>query len=364
MKSIAIWSEPPLPNESQNELHINYWELPSKGKKTTTGGFITFIDFGLKINKLKSEGSINFLFPFIFDKKAIIPLNSACCDVKVACAIFNENYSISNSAIEKFHKFQLDKNNNFYFYELSESNFSVKTAERDKSVTKMQIKFPKNMPTDASSIYVRFRLLTNRLQGLSSFEPLTNAPFQKIISKVETIDFRINDLRDIGIELNEETLASRSFYKFNKLHFFFMCASQRELTLSNRDWVNCRYLENCIWDTYLEGIEHNARHILAYHWKCKPDTNEQSFTLLIKSLVEFTDRKLLVGYGILSVFVGIIIGCASNYTYECIKNVCSKSKGPISNVLSSEKPLSEFSSKDNASNCLQNLKTNLPSSKH
>lgn len=313
MRSIAIWSN--LEQCTAKQLHINFWELPCFWR----GSHLTrFIDLGLRLPNPNGPCTLFFLLPFNIHENDIIPLNSECCDTKVACAIFNENLTISDGSTDIFHEFKLDNRPFLHYLDMTPTMWKLEKIEKLCDVNKLVITLPtqEEYPSNVEEIYIRFRIHLHQSRVFSSLETLPNAPLQNISTAVETLDFRINDVRDIGKDLLTATGASKSFLKFEKIHFFFMCASHRELKLSNTEWVNCRYLEKGVWNTYLKTVKHGAKHILAYHWKSSKSEGVNNFSILLKTLIDRWSLPRLLAVALISLALSVCIGCLSNYMYD------------------------------------------------
>ncbi len=323
MESIAIWYD--VKGNAQidhvvAELHINLWKLPIGGN--FHGGWSRFIDFGLLIqdsgNKIEY---INLFFPFDFQKKEFSDLGECIvsdnkllstlfnCDMKLSSLDSSSYYNISAVNPEASHR-------KFSLYVLGAENFSVNKCDENKG-THVRIKIIAPSRLEEASIYddlyIRFRLNSQNLIKFTYEESLSNDFIQSAFSKVEMLDFRINDKREIDNKILETVINPHNFFIFSKIHFFYIGCSSEKTDLSNKPADNCRILESKRWSRYIDRIRYDKKQkIIAYQWtklaKNKSDSSKEyisEYNLLLKTIFSSKGWKTLGIY-----VIGVILfGC-------------------------------------------------------
>ncbi|MBO9154673.1 hypothetical protein ACFOTA_20835 [Chitinophaga sp. GCM10012297] len=307
MKSIAIWSTP-LPNTTKSvenlELHFNLWKIPNG-----ESGPSKFIDIGIKVESERNIDSLNLYFPKRIEKDDFEDIVSKFIDKPdLVSAIFNEDYDVVSNASTKFYEIRKAKETVFYIYRTSDTDLQFTNCYGGTIVSF-------KIPPRREKIYFRFRIKGEFVNSLSSVSRPTNAIFQSAFSIIEMIDFRVNEIRDLNLDLLEK-IRSDGEVRISKLHFFFICSNKEEVVGNHLPYGNCRNLENYRWDNYVDLRENRGNVYLAYHWK---ETNKENVAVLIKTRYEKNNWSTIFKYLLIGAAIALLIELVSNYVYDIIK---------------------------------------------
>jgi hypothetical protein len=307
MKSIAIWYESNnIGNDiSDAELHFNLWKIPQK-----QGKYNRFLDIGVKLERTDCIKKLNIFFPTYIDNGDISDVvDRFISDNALVCAIFNEDYKITSNPQSKFYSLsKLDNEFDFDVYKLEDSDITLKN---NYGGTIVQICLPPN----SRKTYVRIRICGKYCNGIGAIEKPSNAFIQSAFSKIEFIDFRVNDLRDLNYSLIEQ-IKRGVILTFNKVHFFFVCSSTEDLIGSHIPCINSRNLEQNKWQKYLnDNVQSIDNNMIAYHWK---ETGVSNFNVLLKSKYEKNDWKTILIYLLILFILTLLFNFTSSYLYEII----------------------------------------------
>ncbi len=308
MKSIAIWYIP-VNNSKINlkeiELHFNFWKIPDG-----TGVARKFLDIGLKLENTENVESLNIYFPASVTADGFEDIVNKFIDKPaLVSAIFNEDYKVITEATSKAYEIK-DKDGNQVF-------FIYKTSANDLSFTKnfkgtiVSIKVPRQSTTT----YYRFRVKGDYIKSLSTVARPTNAILESAFSEVEMIDFRVNEIRDLDLDLLER-MRSEVLLTIKKEHFFFICSNEEEVIGNHQPYINCRNLENYRWNTYVDLDDSKNSVFLAYHWSEK---GKESVSNLIKTKYEKNNWRTISMFFFFGFLVAVLIELFSNWLYDCIK---------------------------------------------
>ncbi|EOX1290286.1 hypothetical protein RDG66_11370 [Vibrio cholerae] len=330
--------------EVNSELHINYWVLPNDN--------INYLDIGVKLTNESSDENIfskiqNIVFYLPFEKKYIeydSELgNVVCSDHELLSAIFNsyvtETSSVTGSGI---HYISLpdDKKMNFYTQIDQENGDGVQGVKinelNDKKEKGVQITFPMVLFNNKNSsdipMYFRFRIkiLDNKaVNKISNVTKPTSPTILGDFSRIEVIDFRINEARNLPYKIRKKVI---DFQSINVIHFFLIREATSEFKVSHSDYIRCRLLETELWDKYL-GLKDTKSKKLIYHWKQKTsgykskknnNPSSEEFINHFSAFAKFSSNtipKRAAGFVLLlSILIGIISGLATNYIWSS-KNI-------------------------------------------
>lgn len=327
MQSLAIWyaKDQNIELSSEVEIHFNFWKLPVKSSKKSR----KFLDIGINLSNIQNIEKIFIYLPFSLEdkkpKKDVFDLGGTICeDQRLLSAIFNENYKITNEANSDYHQIKnQDDIEVFNIYKLDETNISVEESF-DGSI--ISIKTP-NQKIKKRKTYFRVRIETPNLDNLSVQEKNPTSIVSSAFSQIEITDFRINSKRHLPNKLLEE-ISKHSDLKIKKIHFFYICSYKESYNLSHTPFASARKLEENIWDKYISA---NPRAVdskieetfIAYHWKEKPKTDEESirhFNILIKTEFSHKDIPQIIKYLLFLAFFTIIIGLLTNLIYDVAKS--------------------------------------------
>ena len=308
-KSIAIWYQPKKELETKlkdAELHFNLWKLPSKR------AFIRFLDIGIKLNSTTDVEELKLYLPCTLKDYEITDIvGNFITNSELISTIFNEYYHVSSEATSNLSVLtNLKDETEFSIYKLESSKIS-KIDKHDGSI--VSIKLPKC----DSKIYIRLRISGKFVTNLSAIQKPSNSILQSAFSKVELIDFRVNEARDLNNALLEE-IESEQRLSISKVHFFFVCSSSEDFYISHTPYLNCRKLETSRWKPYIGNDTEidNKGGILAYHWK---DKNIPDYSVLVKTKFESNNWITILIYVGILLLLSIIFNLLSNYIFEVLK---------------------------------------------
>ena len=317
MRSLAIWYESngAAENIKDAELHFNLWKIPQRQSK-----YYRFLDIGIKLERTDCIEVLNIFFPAHIEKKDITDvIQKVITDNTLVCTIFNEDYRITSKPSSKL--FTISKLN-------SEFEFDVYKLEEDSDVT-VDYKYGGSivkikLPSNSRKTYIRIRICGKYCKEIGTTEKPSNSFIQSAFSKIEFIDFRVNDFRDLNYSLIEQ-MGKGINLKFNKVHFFFVCSSTEEIIGSHIPCINSRNLEQNKWQKYLpDNIRSKDKNMLAYHWKDekKGEKSVQNFNVLIKAKYEENNWKTIVYYLLILFILTLIFNFVSSYLYDLLNPPC------------------------------------------
>lgn len=259
MKSIALWYSPKNNvNEylTEAELHFNLWKLPFDAFS-----YNRFIDVGIKLRDTISVAKLKIYLPFKIRKEDFNDIVAKFISKPdLVSAIFNENYKTTSEGTSKFHKIT-NAQDEFVFniYETGVSDIEVNEQYNGTVIT---INCPNDTEHNHEQIYFRFRITGKYLLSLSNIQKPSNAFIQSAFSKIELIDFRVNEARDLDLSLLQLINIEKSL-KIKKAHFFFICSSNEDVLGSHKPYVSCRNLENYRWVDYVGKESLNKNQIFS-----------------------------------------------------------------------------------------------------
>lgn len=343
--SLAFWLEEKkeltdISLDIDTEVHINYWSLAKDN--------INFLDIGIKLTRHagntleldKKIDAIKVYLPFEIDS---IEYNSelgqfVCADQELLSAIFNsyiKEYShVNDSGI---HNITLpDGKELSFFTQIEESSCEglsgvLVSALIDKKENGTLISFPSELFSSCNniikkSIYFRFRiklLNKNAIKRISTITKPKCSVFLGDLNTIETIDFRINEARNLPYKIRGKVNMNKSL---NVVHFFLIREAISEFKASHSNYERCRVLEKDIWNKYL-GLKKNKSQYLIYHWKEKTSgfsSEDKKFIDHFSAFAKFTSnnvtKRLLIIVVMVSILIGVAGGLCANYFWKMIDN--------------------------------------------
>lgn len=322
--SLGFWLEDDNTTSQSNsdehknkvELHINYWSLESKQA-------CNYLDIGLKLKILRPDfiKSINFYLPFKMAKENYMGnLGSVVCSKdELLELIFNEKLKSSSDGVNyKDIKFLSDENSTLRVYKELEIGDDVNDIKfivnEDDESTKVSIPkaIIKNEDREDIYHYFRFRLQlsSKQVKILSqNYEPEDRLVVSKF-EKIEIIDFRLNELRDLPASICNQL---KNNFILEQIHFFIIRDIHDELKLSHDKYKRCRLLEKEVWNEYLDFKMEKAAlptQMLIYHFDKKDKRNENEFKHIdrFNAFAKFVRVKVTLANILAFVFSVIILG--------------------------------------------------------
>lgn len=259
------------------DLHINYIKGKPEG-----GKYKRYLDFGIKIiDDARKVDSIFFYFPFCVTSNDISDLGEICSKNDFLSTLFNQNYTISNDSNASYLRVEPNSSDKktFYLYKLGIENFSFRNLSNNHTLLQIHIKsLPKQTgiakDKEDLSIYFRFRLQPSSIDGLFHLERMSNNFLQSAFSKVEMLDFSINEIRKMSVKVIEElSTENRIALRFKKIHFHFIGSSDDEQVDGSTRYMDCALLDVERWGEYLKDIDIKHHQCISYHWCKKSEDN-------------------------------------------------------------------------------------------
>lgn len=334
MKSFGLWYKRSDDNEEKNievkpkaSLHVNFWSC--EDLLGTKNAINPYLDIGIKIENYKLIEELCFHCPFPLSKDDNIKDLTGKLEKKSnACLIFNEDCEVETRDSYTIIKIENEKENEelllFSLDQVVKDVCEVQKSEAEEE-TNILFKFKDfieyidhiNRLKELDKIYIRFRIKDVSLNDYLFFdsEPL-NKSFESAFSGTRIIDFKINEKRNINeMEKAAIVVGKREWLNIKKVHFLVMIPSSYDLeSLSSYD-LNCRELEEHVWDDYLgDEIDTNKGHVLAYHWKTVEES--QVFSCLVKIKYYKARISTILSY----IFMVISLGIVSSVIVTGISN--------------------------------------------
>lgn len=168
--------------------------------------------------------------------------------------------------------------------------------------------------------YIRLRLTGDGINKLYIQDEIPSSKFEYYTSKIEFLDFRLNNVRSLPPSL----LEYRSVYpNLEKVRCFLMLESEEDLSLYSKDYKKVRAIEKENWRLYIDGIvpyiqdkdeerfwdkftangKKKKKAILAYQWNTEESEPDFSLFAEIKRS-EFSIRTLWFSFKV-CMFLGV-----------------------------------------------------------
>lgn len=335
------------------ELHINYWSLEAKQA-------CNYLDIGLRLElgKIESLKSINFYFPFLMEKENYMDnLGQVICSTDALTElIFNErlkssfegvNYKDINfdgkegETLRVYTELEIgDDPSNIKFIPDSENQctrikipieiinstpiFWEKRNEQQGSIFTKNLSSFKRIPHETKKIYHYFRfrlkLTSEHVRILSqNYKPQDRLLVSKF-EKIEIIDFRLNELRDLPSSICN--CLNKNFI-LEQIHFFLIRDIHDELKLSHTKYKRCRLLEKEVWTPYLKFKDEEAilpTQMLIYHFQKNTDSLKHidRFNAFAKFVRVKITKITLLAFIVSVVCLGSLGSLLASFVEACI----------------------------------------------
>lgn len=314
----------PNNEKPQFDFHANYWSLGDI--KTSKKIKDPYLDIGIQIKNYKLIDKLTFYCPFEVNEDCLMDLSDKLKDKGNASLIFNDVCEKETEDIYTIIK--LSTKEKLLLFPLKEPIEGVCSLEKIEEGSYINFDFKQfrkyaeqsqNEGFDIDNVYIRFRLCFSGLKDMICFddEPL-NKSFESAFSGTRTIDFKINEKRNIPQKIRaKRTLQEEKMACFTKVHFLVMEPSSYDVVSFSDEKVNCRELEEGEWDDYLDtNIDQKKGHVLAYHWKRKAEQGDpkESFSCLVKIRYSKTSRKTIAAYSLIVISLNMASGFLSFLT--------------------------------------------------
>lgn len=274
--SLAFWTTKKI----ETVLHFNLWKLPKKKIPLITQKYSYFLDTGVKLTstdemEFSEDFELNIFLPFKLKEKNISDLSNILIqDQNLLDAIFNKPLSSSNIESEPFYKV-CDGDNSIEFYILKLRDlYSIEEFEKG---THLKFKINKDFMNLNESLYIRYRIILNEEYNFSEYIDEADSLIKSGYKREELVEFRINEIRNLPLQLQEKLRAEKNEIMLKQIHYFLVRSNDANLELSHENYQRCRSVEDDIWSNYIgEKMDcdlKNTSRILSYHWseKAKED---------------------------------------------------------------------------------------------
>lgn len=316
-KSLAYWLESP-PSNTNITLHINFWLLNHDE--------LAYLDIGVKFPKTGLGQAIHFYFPFQKKLLTLIPFlgKKVCSDDELLSAVFNSNVQNRMNFEDSSTEIEFDDNQKLRFFtELPQysggksvaGGLEFKPVEESGGPAGCLLTFPSSMFEEVETDgYFRFRLVLRKqaLQEISRAYRASDRAFTNHFEKMEMVDFRFNEKRNLPPFVKKELSKSPTL---KRVDFFLIRDASAEFKMSHADYHRCRLLEIDAWDKYLEDgrpddITLLPKQMLIYHWKEDKTVKEGKFIDHFAAFAKFSrwsirKRELFVAAALVIILGGI-----------------------------------------------------------
>ena len=319
------------------DLHINYWKLPK------SRGFERFMDFGLLIHNLTSDiTAISLYLPVNIPRDNVFDLGKYIADGNMMSHLFNGNYMVSN----------VIKSNSFYTAECNETSkpsFLLYSFGKHFNVEKMSVgsrivipigEFPdetnlikqKNDNLDSSvnrELYIRFRIENIQDKDFGHIEAISNDFLQSAFSKMEMLNFHINEFREIPVDDSEEIQKGWNYFSFSKIHFYFIGSSEDEKVTGHKSYKDSRLLDYHKWRSYLNNHNSKQKQCIAYHWKYEKDDKLDNMptNIFIRTVYSSLQPFKILKYCFIILLLGFVGSLLANFFYDLFERGISYKNG-------------------------------------
>ncbi|OJF75868.1 MAG: hypothetical protein BKP49_10445 [Treponema sp. CETP13] len=325
MNTIAIWYEEEADSDDsakkELDINVNFWKLKLKDNSKESE---YLMDFGFMIHDITNIKKLNIHFPFEVHKEDISDLGEALQSSKECVnSVFNENYSLFDSSDEAKQKSVQDQEHktlfNIYALDFDTKSNDIAISSPYKG-TQLSINLSNIVVTgDCKKYYFRIRIKGSCLDNfIKKFKP-EHWYFQSAFVTTDTVDFRINEKRNLKPSLAQEISKHKTF-AIKKIHFLLMRDAPDDLVADHLN-ITCRELEPELWSTYV-GKKYKVENVIAYHWSEKTGKDEclESFNTLVKIKYNKSNKRTIWMYVL--IVVGLAIG--ANIIYDILKLIILK----------------------------------------
>jgi len=321
-RSIAIWTKN-VPNKKPTAtLHVNFWQLDKKGCDTPSRDFF---DLGVLIKLPQGVNELFLYIPAALDENNLEDLAKRFKDSDIVTGIFNEpinclNTSHGNNIIPLIR--QTDSSVYTNVYEFTVTNNRINKDElniepRDDGGTVIHITskvFERVRRSNLESLYFRLRIkLPPKIQTpfAKKFYPKDRV-FLSGFERIQYVDFRYNELRNLPQEINRElTDPKNSYLHIQRIDFLLVVAATVELRNGHKPFNKSRLLEKELWSKYIDRELGPSDEMVIFHWKEPKETKEEKepirdFNAFIKMHNRIGGKSAMLCFVASAIFIGAL----------------------------------------------------------
>lgn len=292
---LAIWleSEEPSPGDEPGiQVHLNFWKLPQY-KALDIGIHFPTIKKGKVCLFINTQNSIhvsdiskyfelsdirNVVFNEFMTVKSC-PYDCMCWQTKQRSNPDSKPFCICG--IEKTITTTEEYGGKFVQVEVTNSDCKKDNCQKDES-QKCEAQKDESQKDECkcNEEYIRLRLTGYAIESLYNQEEVPSSKLEYYTSKIEFLDFRLNNVRSLPTGFIRD---KKSFPRLDKIRCFLMIESSEDLLLYNKTYKKVRAIEKDRWVPYLDILKSyidKNKAILAYQWNT--DEAELDFSLFTK----------------------------------------------------------------------------------
>lgn len=164
--------------------------------------------------------------------------------------------------------------------------------------------------------YIRLRLTGDAIESLYNQEEVPSSKLEYYTSKIEFLDFRLNNVRSLPTGFIRD---KKSFPRLDKIRCFLMIESSEDLLLYNKTYKKVRAIEKDRWVPYLDMLKSyidKNKAILAYQWNT--DEAELDFSLFTKIKRSEIRRKQCLYFVLVTIGLGMLASLLGTYLDRCL----------------------------------------------
>ena len=321
---LAIWLEPE-PSSTQRleeegiQAHLNFWKLPE----------CKALDIGIDFPFMKA-GKVNIFIAT--DKNVRVEnLSPLLKDAEILNTLFNEFVATETcpaktKCLKATRPAQEGCKASTFCLCCLEECVKCRDAYGGRLIEIDVANAPCTHTCECGRQYVRLRLMGDAITESYRKEKIPCSKFEYYTSRLEFLDFRLNNVRSLPSSLLRSV---NTYPKLSKIRCFLMLQSSEKLVLYNKNYRKVRPLEKEKWARYLPlpektpslwpKLNKEEKAILAYQWNS--DTEEQSFSLFTGIKSSSISWRTIVFFLLISMFFGILPSLIASFIWEKIRDL-------------------------------------------
>lgn len=288
------------------QVHLNFWKLP-KYKS---------LDIGINFPTI-TKGKI-CLFINTQESLHVADISKSFETSDIRNVVFNEFMTVNGCPEECMcWKTKQRSNPESVPFCICGIEKTIKTTEKyGGKLVHIELSNPgcKKYNCECHQEYIRLRLTGEAINSLYNQEQIPSSKLEYYTSKIEFLDFRLNNVRSLPTSFLQDI---KSFPILNKVRCFLMLEASEELFLYNKSYKKVRAIEKDRWGSYLSELapykNDSQKAILAYQWNSDQDTPD--FSLFTEIKVNSFSWKTFLLYLFFFVFIGLIPSLIASWLY-------------------------------------------------
>lgn len=323
---LAIWLEPEGPSQDDEpgiQVHLNFWKLPQYKaldigihfptmKKGEICLFINTQD-SIHVSDISKYFELSDIRNVVFNEFMTVkscPYGCMCWQTKQRSNSDSKPFCICG--IEKTITTTEKYGGKFVQVGVTNSGCKKDNCQKDEA--------PKDESQKdeckCNEEYIRLRLTGDAIESLYNQEEVPNSKLEYYTSKIEFLDFRLNNVRSLPTDFIRD---KKSFPQLDKIRCFLMIESSEDLLLYNKTYKKVRAIEKDRWVPYLDMLKtyiDKNKPILAYQWNT--DEAELDFSLFTKIKRSEIKRKQCLYFVLVTIGLGMFASLLGTYLDRCL----------------------------------------------